>query len=130
MLSDLLKEIEQKTQISPKWDDPNYLADLLLELGSYYATLGSQVAEADQEANLAESHYKVAREKRMVDLIAEGDTVGRAASQARVDSKDAEEEYIALHYKYKLLSLSRESLSVNIDVIRSKLSFVKKDMEN
>lgn len=128
-LSDLLAEIEAKTTITAQWDDPNYLADLLLELGSYYATLGSHVADADRNANLAEAHYKYEREARKTDLVMDGATASLADSKARVATRDEEEGYIVLKHKAKLLSLARDSLGTNIDTIRSKLSYIKKDME-
>lgn len=128
-LSELLTEIEAKTTRTKQWEDPSYLADLLLELGSYYATLGSHVAEAEQGASLSESHARLAREQLKLTYVEEGDSATVAESRARVDTAVDEQDAIGLAYKAKLLRLSRDGLGVTIDVIRSKLSFVKRDME-
>lgn len=129
-LSGLLTEIEAKTTRTPRWEDPNYLADLLLELGSYYATLGSHVAEAEQAASLSESHYKYTRERFKLDYVKTGESATVADSRARVETREHEEDAISLKYKANLLKFSRDGLSTTIDVIRSKLSFLKTEKEN
>lgn len=129
-LSLLLNEIEGKTTRTTEWDDPGYLADLLLDLGSYYATLGSYVAEAEQAASLSDSHYKFTREKFKLDYVKAGESATVADSRARVETRVHEEDAIALKYKASLLKFSRDGLSTTIDVIRSKLSFIKQDMGN
>lgn len=129
-LSSLLKEIEAKTTISDQWQDGNYLADLLLELGSYYATLGTHVAEAERDANLLEAHYKMEREKTKLGVMKEGKSATAADSSARVATAELEQDAIALRYKARLLSLSRDGLGTNIDTIRSKLSYLKTEQGN
>lgn len=128
-LSQLLDLIKSETRLKPEWNDPNYLADLLPRLASYYSTLGEFVANAELEADEAEISYKVARESSTVRDIEKGSSAAAAAAMAVEQSEDERREYVKLKYKARLLFLARQSLEKNLDAIRSKLSFLKKDKE-
>ena len=130
ILTQLLSLIEQETRLKSEWDDPNYLADLLPRLASYYATLGPFVADAELEADDAEITYKVNLATEAANQIEErGLSVAAAEKNAISETEDTRRLHAKLHHKARLLFLARQSLSVTIDAVRSKLSFIKIDME-
>ncbi len=128
-LSELLDLIKAETRLKPEWDEPDYLADLLPRLASYYSSLGEFVANAELDANMAEIAYKVKREGETSRWIGDGGTAAAAAANAVVTSADERREHAKLHYKARLLFLARQSLEKNMDSIRSKLSFIKRSVE-
>jgi hypothetical protein len=73
----------------------------------------------------------VCRETLKTDYVEEnGDSASLADSKARFETAEKEQDAISLKYKAKLLSITRDGLGVTIDVIRSKLSYIKQDMNN
>lgn len=129
-LSALLELIGEETRLKASWESPDYLANLLPRLASYYATLGEFVANAERDADEAEISYKVKREGASHGHM-EGGASAVAADKIAVLKSEAERrEWIRLKHKARLLFLARQSLDRTIDAIRSKLSFIKRDMEN
>lgn len=129
-LSKLIETIEQETKRTSQWEDGNYLSELLLRLASYYATLGRFVAEAEQDSNFAEVHYKFTHEHAKVEFIKAGETVALAESKSYESSKKDRDDYVHFKYKYRLLNLTRQSLETTIDAIRSRLSYMKSERDN
>jgi hypothetical protein len=129
-LSELLEQIDTKTAMNPDWDNPNYLADLLLVLASYYATLGRFVAEAERAARFGEVHYKFVQEQEKLGQVEKGDSATLAESKGRVASRADQDEWVQLKYKATLLSLSRQNLEKTMDAIRSKLAYLKFEKES
>lgn len=128
-LSTLIATIQTETTISSQWEDPNYLSELLLRLASYYSTLGSFVADAEQQQDFAKTKFEVMRETAKVDYITEGDSVALAESKAVTVTKGEKDEYAKLKYKARLLFITRQSLEKNLDAIRSRLSYIKSDQQ-
>lgn len=129
-LSELIAQIQQLTRLDGRWDDPNYLADLLVQLASYYATLGEFVAQAIQDQDLAERAYKIAREQNIVDFVAAGDSVTLAEHKAEIAISELKEEFFGRKYKARVLLIQRQSLDRTMDAIRSKLSYIKAERQS
>lgn len=122
---ELFSLIEQKTRRTRQWEDVNYLADLLTELASLYATLGTVVAEARRDRDDADTVLKVEREKIKLRLLDEGSTATKADSRKIVDTEDLAKQYNGLNYRYELIRSYRENLEKTIDAIRSRISYSK-----
>lgn len=129
--SELLALIAQKTTRDDQWSSPDYLSELLLELASYYATLGPLLAEAEHYQEVAERHTKVAKAILIQDMIAEGKSATAAESTVMANESLAEDHDILLaaQYKTRRLFLARQSLDKTLDAIRSTMSYHKSEKE-
>lgn len=121
-LNQLIAKINQETVMTKEWQDPNFLATLLLRLASYYASLGVHIADAERDENLAKTHYEVVRAQTQVDLINAGEPVKKSESAAAVEIVDDVHTYIELRHKARLLFLTRQNLDKTMDAVRSSLA--------
>lgn len=128
-LSELLELIRLETTISADWDDPNYLADLLVRLASYYSSLGQLLADAERDENEAELAFKLRREGKAAEEIEGGMSAAAAEKIGVMESETERKIHIKLKHKARLFFLSRQSLEKTMDAIRSKLSYLKRDRE-
>ena len=128
-LSELIETIRIETTVNEKWEDPNYLSELLVRLASYYSTLGKPLAEAEQNEDFAKLNYELVRERFKVERVEAGDSVALAESKAAVQVKLDKDEWANSKYKARLLFLTRQSLDKTMDALRSRLSYIKMDRE-
>lgn len=126
-LTELLALIVQETTIKPEWEQPEYLSELLLRLGSYYSLLGDFISSAEHDRDELELSYKVSQADAEAQSIKDGAKIGLAEREGLVASKVARERHLLLKHKAKRLSLARESLDKTMTAIDRKLSYIKFD---
>lgn len=129
-LSELIETIGRELTETKEWEDPNFLANLLPRLASYYATLGPMLADTERDSDLAEAQYKLVRETAIADTKAAGDTDKESAAKAVITAHGDYLEHIARKHKARLIFLTRQSISLTIDSVRSKLSYLKTEKES
>ncbi len=129
--SELLTLIAEKTTRDERWADPEYLAELLVELASYYATLGPLLADSEQDKDVAERQTKVAKALLIQDKIAEGSSATAAEVTAMADEGLAEDyaNLISAQYKARRYFLARQSLEKTLDAIRSAMKYHSSEKE-
>ncbi len=117
-------------------DDGDYVANLIVKLASYNATLGQYVADLDRDADLAEAHYEMKRETAYRDArLGEDDsnkktTVADADNAKRLESAEEKEVAIQMKHQYRVASILRADAANLIDALRSKLSYMKQERNN
>lgn len=129
-LEDLLQAINSETVMTVDWDDPDYLATLLLKLASYYSSLALPIADAELDKASAEAVHKATVGQRALELIDEGMAVKRAEIQSSVDAQEMLHTFNDKSHTARILFLTRQNLDKTMDAIRSKLSYLKTERES
>lgn len=128
-LNSLVKELRQYLSLLNVQQmndlDGDTLSRLAPKLASMNGTLGGYVAQAERDADLAEYHYDLSREKAYKDAREGGATVADADNIKRLAHQDKKEEAIKLRYNHRVLQLLRRDVENLMDHLRSRLSYMK-----
>lgn len=107
--------------------DPETLSTLLLRLGRVNSALGRQAAYAKYLARNADRAYRMEREQGKLSLIRGGMAIGKAESQAYVDSG----HLVNIYSEVQLLADQADDLCFRTDTFlkmaQSRLSLIKGD---
>jgi len=129
-LTEILELIHERTSITAQWEDPEYLANLLVELASLYSSLSAPLANLEADNDYAENNYKTTKAGIIEELASGGMPVGRAEEAAKLQTTQEFSEYTEAKKKARTVFLTRQNLDKVMDAIRSKLSYIKRDMES
>lgn len=114
-----------------KWTpaDGEMMSQAIVKLASLNSFLGEHVATAEFDANALEAAYKFRREGiKLESMNARKTTATEADSVKIVETQPELEDYNRAVYVHKLLQNKRKDTSDFIDALRSRLSFMKIEM--
>lgn len=128
--------IEDLSTNSYKWSDGDWLSKKAMELAIHNSTLGSFVADYEKKDLVAEHTYKTAREKVKLEVMQgvnkdykDSKSATYADTVKQIATAEESLEYMKAHHTYRTLSYKRMSINSLIDAIRSRLSWIKSEME-
>lgn len=121
--------------------DGDYVANLIVKLASYNATLGTFVADLERAADMGEAHFDLVKEQRYKEArrnLKFKDTTGKekaytqddADNFKRLESQDEKGAWLEAKYAYRLASILRADAKNLIDALRSKLSYMKQERQD
>lgn len=121
--------------------DGDYVANLIVKLASYNATLGTFVADLERAADMAEAHADLVKEQKYKEARRDmkfKDTTGKekaytqddADNYKRLESQDEKAAWLEAKYAYRLASILRADVRNLTDALRSKLSYMKQDRQD
>lgn len=118
-----------------KWNDGDWLSKVIIDLASLISTLGETIIDAEIHQLSLESDVKLQREKiKLNELEGKNEEHKKrpgtyADSVKVVKTEELQQEYLNAYAKYKRLQMLRTDTNNLIDAIRSRLSFMKGDLQ-
>jgi hypothetical protein len=118
-----------------KWDDGDWLSKVIIDLASLISTLGETIIDAELEQLALESEVKLTRESIKLDELEGKNSENKKRSGTYADSvkvvetQELQTRYLEAYRNWKRLQTLRTDTNNLIDAIRSRLSFIKGDMQ-